>query len=690
MEEKNEEETITQNPFAGFNASLMNDEDIIKFWIQPHILFGKQAYGIDLTGSIPVVLMGGRGTGKTMLLRFMSNDVQIKNHISRNRDVKKFLKKAKYIGVYYRFDGTSMASFSNRYVSEVAWETLFKHYFELIIGQKYIMMLFNLKKEECIVLNPEQEQKLVVQLLNIIDPNTKIEVNENSCLEHIFNLIQKKINNVFEFVNNSALSKNVQFEDYILNSGDLIFGMPTIIQNFIQEIQGKNIIILLDEYENLRELQQKIINTLIKHTRLPVSFRIGTRINGFKTFDTLNQGEFLMVDADYRIIQFEDILLAKDKEFRKLLKKIARRKLELIPSFKNSNIIDINNILGHINPEEEAMIVVFGKIMEKQEIEKYSIDKYILEAKHINEIIKIVKKNNPKQSELILRQIIYPQNPLIEMLNLLLLKRDYKIEEVIKLFKTYTIGKKTNIDFKKYNDLYNKNKLGLLYQLISLNKPKQKLYAGFDVFCMLSSGIMRNFLELCYQCFNTALFSETDELFGKGRISFSAQTEGAKIRSTRVYEDTIDRIPEYGNEIKSLVRSLGAIYSAWQMDARLSEPELTYFCVDKTSLSEEARKVLDSAVRWSALQQKKSMKGKSPGEPLLDVYALNRILAPYFEISYRLRGRIGRFTKNDIESMMFGSDSEKQRVVTKLGREPVFEEKITLIDFLVRGDRSED
>jgi hypothetical protein len=677
-------ETITQNPFSSFNASLMNDEDIIKFWCQPHILFGKQAYGIDLTGVIPVILMGGRGTGKTMLLRYMSNELQIKDHISKNNDPKLFLSKIKYLAVYHRFDGPSLASFTNRGVIDVAWETIFKHYFELVIGQKYVSMLFNLKRDGCLILDIEKEKEIALKILGLLDPELKVEKNEYS-LDFIFNLIQKKIRTVFVYINRSAFSRDVAFSDFILSSGDLIFGIPKILEEMVSEIKGKNIILLLDEYENLRGEQQKIVNTLIKHTKIPVSFRIGTRINGFKTYDTLNEGEFLMVDADYRLIQFEDILLSKDKQFRKLLKTIADKRLAQIPILKEKNVISIEKILGKIKPEEEALLVVFGKEIKLEEIEKYPLEKYIKESKHINEINKILEKKYPTQREEYLLKIIYPKNPLMEMLNLLLLRRDYEITNLTQLFESYKKLDNKNINFKTYIDLYNKNKFGLLYQLISLNKPKQKLYAGFDVYCMLSSGIMRNFLELCYQSFNIALFAENDELFNQNKISYLAQTEGSKERAERFFEETIERIPEYGNEIKSLVRCIGQIYYAWQMHERLSEPELTYFCVDYTSLSEKGKNILDCAVKWSVLQKKKPMKGKNPWDPLLDVYALNRILAPFFSISYRLRGRIGRFSKKDIEVMMYGEEEEKSHVISRFIREPTNEEKPTLLDF-IRSD----
>lgn len=119
-----EEKIDLRNPFAGFNANLMDDNDIIRFWIEPKIKSGRQARGIDLTGDIPVVVEGGRGTGKTMLLKIMSNDVSIKKYIAGNGDGKHFLEQTHFLGIYHRFDGPSLGAF-HKEISQTTLGRLF-------------------------------------------------------------------------------------------------------------------------------------------------------------------------------------------------------------------------------------------------------------------------------------------------------------------------------------------------------------------------------------------------------------------------------------------------------------------------------------------------------------------------------------------------------------------------------------
>jgi hypothetical protein len=659
------EDIDLKNPFAAFNASLMDDEDIIKYWIKPQILFGMQAIGIDLTGDTPVVLEGGRGTGKTMLLKWMSNEIKIKEFVAQRGNGEGFLEETSYLGVYHRFDGPSLGSFTGRNTSEEAWETIFKHYLELLIGQKLIMLLLNLKKNNCLKLEPNREKELALKILQLTDPNF-VQIPDFYSLKSVNAYFQQKIDEVFDFVNCSALFEGLKFSSYILRSGRLIFELPVLIQEIVPELRKKRLILLLDEYENLRLNQQKIVNTLVKHVKTPVTFRIGTRLRGFKTFDTLNEKEFLMEDADYRRIIFEDVLMAKKGSYRNLLRKIAQKRLEQIPEFKQRHITDIKGILGEFSPEEEATVIVFDKALTATELEKYPIEKYLSETKHTKEIRRLLQHKYGRQWKKFLLDLV-DKKPLLEMLNLLLLRRGYKPFNIANLFRAYLSQNKDSVEYLKYTNLYEKNRLDLVFQLASLNRPKQKQYAGFSVFCQLSSGIIRNFLELCYQSFNIAWFSDRDSLMTEGKLPLLTQSIGAKIRAERFME-VIERIPEYGNEIKSLVISLGAIFYSWQQDPLLSEPEVTYFCIDRTALSLRARRILDSAVQWSVLQPKKPMKGKAVTEPLLDVYALNHILAPYFGISYRLRGRIQQFSRNNFEALLFGNEEEKKMAINKLSR----------------------
>ena len=63
------------NPFADYNANTMESSKILEYWCSP---FTKSMpiSESDIYKGMPLVFMGGRGTGKTMFLRYFSYQVQ--------------------------------------------------------------------------------------------------------------------------------------------------------------------------------------------------------------------------------------------------------------------------------------------------------------------------------------------------------------------------------------------------------------------------------------------------------------------------------------------------------------------------------------------------------------------------------------------------------------------------------------
>lgn len=640
------------NPFADFNANYMSDESVLEYWVKPELLFELEAVGIDLVGKIPVVLQGGRGTGKTMLLRYLSYELQLKDYERVNGSLDGFIKNVKYLGVYYRFDGPKLSSFSNKNVSDVVWNTIFMYFVELIIGQKYLAMLNDLRRNKVLHLLEDMERSLCHDLSeNLFE---KARADNLQDLKLVMTKLQREIE---RFTERCTFGKVDFCPSEVVSRGSMIFGIPSIVCKHLTELRDKNFILLLDEYENLTLDQQAILNTYIKHTQLPATFRLGMRINGFRTYGTLNENEFLREGADFRRILFENILLSKSDEYRKLLKRIAQRRLELHPKLEKLGFTDIESILGNTpSPEEEAKQLLSQTKTVKPHFRR------------ARKFLKNLSRYKDTQIEEIIESLAYPENPLLEMLNILLLVRGTSPEDVARMMKNFVDNKRSSVEYKKYKYLYDKNKVALLFHLAhDCRRPKR--YYGFDAFCMLSSGIIRSFVELCYHTFNYAIFSDVKYLVENGKISWESQNKGAE-REAIDFFDWIQSIPKYGSKVTLFIDSLGALFrSLHYMDERISEPEPTYFNTEYDVLNKEAKEVLDVALMWSTLQQKEPMQPREADEILPDVYALNKILAPRYRISYRTRGRTDIQPK-DLEILILGDEKEKTNIIKKYSKEP--------------------
>ncbi len=468
------------NPFAGFNANLMEDDEIIRFWITPGPLSDLIQNGAELISSPPIFFMGGRGCGKTMILKYMSNEIQIKRSKIDNISKNDFLANLHYIGVYNRFDGPSLSIFEKRNLGDTEWETIFKHYMEIVICKKYVQMLENLKANEYLDVDENTIKKLIRDLDKYIFESSESDIGDTS-FEILIEKLESLSKKVFKFINNAPFNKNPKFEsEFIFSSGYLIFGVPKIINNIIPSFKRKKFVILLDEYENASRMQQLIINTLIKHVQPPVTFVIGSRFYGLKTFDTMNKDEFLMEDADFRTISFEDVV--SDKDYFRFIRAIADKRLEEREIFKNRNNYDIEKILGKLTPEMEARKIVFGKENNKDtscDFDTYKKKKHVVK---LHEILSVrIKNDNLNNVDTILKNLISIDNPLIDILSMVLIIRGkYSLDELQIITQSYLKQKKgspSNAEseiIKTYDDLYSKNKLALVFQLNFLLSPNTK------------------------------------------------------------------------------------------------------------------------------------------------------------------------------------------------------------------------
>jgi hypothetical protein len=234
---------------------------------------------------------------------------------------------------------------------------------------------------------------------------------------------------------------------------------------------------------------------------------------------------------------------------------------------------------------------------------------------------------------------------------MLLYYRGESPEEIKKMCEDYLRGKN-----EQYALLYQKNALNLLFQLYSDYRSEKK-YVGIDVFIHLSSGIIRFAVEFCSQALNTAYNFGYEPKKGKP-VENVYQDIGAKKHAELQY-DNITRIPQnLGLKVQDFINEIGAIFRELHLNRYLVEPEPTHF---ETEYSEiiQGRDVFDAALNYSYLQKKPPMDPRSSHETKKDDFIINRVFAPYFEISYRVRGRT-YISASQISSLITENSEEKK------------------------------
>ncbi len=561
-------------------------------WLKNQIfeLFAEPSYFPALQDIRPCILEGGRGTGKTTALRGLSYQGQYAIH---NQNIGEF-NKGKFIGIYHRVNTNHVRAFTGGTLSEERWSKVFSHYFNLLIC-KEVLSFLKWHKEIC----PDDE---------VLSP-------------HACRVIVKTISKEVECTNFDDLIEHFDIEMYkfqyqinnIIDEELFVLSMPgdpiRLITEFavcLRQFKNKMFFILLDEYENYEDYQQKIINSLIKHSPEHYTFKIGVRELGWRVKHTLNNSELLSDPADYVLVNIEQKLTERDSIFSEFAKKVCQQRIKKIITNEDKIFdFDIEISLQGLTPEEEAEIL---------EVENTSY------YKHINELNKHylgkIKKLPKLYQFFIAYWAVVHKNSLSNTIDDYLHNQD---------------SWDTRYDNYKYEMLFKirkgRGKAGI-----------QKYYCGWNTFTKLSNGNLRYLMELVYRTYEKHI--HTDENLNTN-VSPKNQTLAAQETGLKNLME-LEGLWKKGAKLTKLLLGMGRVFQLLANSEGKSAPEQNQFFIENLSSfpNEELEELIRAAVMHLALI-------RTPGNKMVDksstrdyIYMIHPIFSAYFQFSYRKKRKI--------------------------------------------------
>ena len=348
----------------------------------------------------------------------------------------------------------------------------------------------------------------------------------------------------------------------------------------------------------------------------------------------------MVVEVDYQGGEIKDL--------KPYLAGIAQKRLE---AFKGLDIsTDISCLLGEKeNLDNECSSITNGRVKHLHEILK--INEHLThEEDRRNEIISIINCSD---------------NILAVALCALWVARS---EDDDLISAAHTAANAMNAFFQRANapqvdkfanDYNNKYRYALTVLICSLYK-KDKMYYGFNTICYLSEGNARTLINLIKAIISDALFYEKQSFLESGSISSESQNRAIKEYSSSEFNSVCSIIYE-GKSVKNLILNIGNILSDYHKDKFVRYPETTQFIYNIDELSDKGKKIVNTAESWALINRRKEKQRVSAGigyEGYL--YSINRIFAPIFNISYRIRGGVNIvFTPQEIDSMLAGNQVNK-------------------------------
>ena len=557
-------------------------------WLKGKIyqFFTEPSYFTALKGNRPCILQGGRGTGKTTVLKGLSYQGQFALH---NDDINKF-DKLDFIGIYHRANTNHVRAFIGGSVTEENWQKIFGHYFNLIICREILLFIDWHKK-----LVPA-DMVLSSHSCNLIAKSMKMGIecrDLEELLKHSESQIyefQSAINNIYDCNNLPSLSM----------PGDPI-KLITEHTISLKQFENKIFYILLDEYENFENNQQQLLNTLLKHNTEFFTFKIGVRELGWRVKHTLNTQELLHDPADYVLISIEQ-KLTEGSYFDEFAKNVCQPRLEqLFKDEKKDFKYSIEKSLASIQMEDDAIElgVREADLMKKYRTISPSILEYI---KDIPMLYQFFISYWAKYHSMTLEQAIL----------------NYK--------------EKT----KEWNTRYDNYKYDMLFKIRKNKNGIMKYYSGWTTYTKLANGNIRYLMELVYRAYEKHLNENCDlkKPVNHKNQTFSAQEVGRK----NLME--LEGLWKNGAQLTKLLLGFGKIFNVLAREGAANRPEVNQFTFDKPVSDKECEDIITAAVMNLAIVRLPGNKLTNESDTRDYLYTIHPIFAPYFIFSYRKKRKM--------------------------------------------------
>ena len=429
-----------------------------------------------------------------------------------------------------------------------------------------------------------------------------------------------------------------------ITRGDLVFGIPRVMEASIPSLRGCLFLYLMDEFENLSEPQQKYVNTLLRDRKSPCSFKIGARMYGIRTFSTYSADEENKQGSEFEVLHL-DAILRENKHYEEFAKRLIAKRL--------AEFTRIQSPAGALNANAASLEQCFQE-PEKSKLSAsetaYVIEKYRnrerpyfkslrenLERGLKSKITPGLRKSD--DIDKVVRFLQYPEYPLLEKANIFFFYQDWRSKhnlvdaarKIADESTRYADGAKKPARYKEGLLHWKTDLLAQLYR----DTDQSQRYLGLSTFIEISSGLPRNLLIILKHIFAWATFNG-ERPFQGDPISVRSQQAGVSEASEWFYQDA-KMIGRDGQLVMDGINRLGTLFRGIRFSEKPSECSCSSFSIDVSKCSEIARRILDLAEKWSLLISVGGQADRNT-DRIDRKYQLNPMLAPRWDLAIYRRG----------------------------------------------------
>jgi hypothetical protein len=613
---------MATNPFNITKAVDFSDEQIANTWVDFGSEGGFYSFAAP-TSPMPRVLVGGKGSGRTHLMRYYSAPLQ---RIRAGDDPIRILDDG-YLGIYLRCSGLNATRFSGKGIDDDAWDAVFAYYMDLWLAQLAIstaqLTLGRLPGFH------DAERAVTDTVISMLDDLSGVEVHGLTDLHGTLHALQRELDLA---VNNAALTRRLDGVLVRSAPGQLPLTVPRAMARHFTPAGGLIWLYLLDELENLTERQQWYVQTLLREKELPTSFMVGARSYGFRTTKTLSADEENREGSEFELRPLDGFFLQHKTAFAQFCRSLVAQRL-----------IEQGTVLGQ--RDELA-----GRLDSYFYTTKPRDTSFVLERERERERPYFVELKRQltthtglrdADADRIVQALRAPEDPVLEKLNVLLLYQRWNAgkdlgEEAVE------IQSLCRADAEGRPGSYYRQKLSHhgndMYAQLLRQYRRQQRYLGLDAFISMAGGLPRNLLIILKNVFRWADFNG-EQPFGGETISERSQRDGVQESAAWFFKDNLP-LGEQGRRVEAAIDRVGGLLRVLRFADRPPEIDLCAFSVDASRLSARGQDTLQAAEEWSLLIRiAREQRDRNDGS-LVDKFRLNPMLCPHFDLPLAMGGTL--------------------------------------------------
>lgn len=563
-------------------------------WLDDRLfsLFREPQYIGSLIADQPIVLEGGRGTGKTTVLKGLS----FRGQFARGGEDPAVVGDWSFVGLYYKVTMSHMAPFQGAELPPGRWIRLFSHYLNLI---------------HC---------GLIADFLHWHGSQTGglVELGRDAIEEVAIGL------HLGEVADTAALLRAIrrshaEFEAFINNvAGEAgpslsMLGAPqrALAQAAVatEQLAGKRFYLLIDEYENFSDYQQRVFNTLIKESGGPLVYKVGVREEGWPQRETLNPAQRLEEPQDFKRINITDEL-DRGGAFVDFAAAVCRERLaglELAGA-------DLAALLPGLTEDAEAERLGVGPLAE--------------------EARRILRNEAPDAGA------AEGVGALPDLKAYLVLEwaraHDEPVDEVARDFFERS---------ESWDDRYGNYKHTLLYTIRAGKSGIRKYYAGWQTLCLLAANNIRFLLQLVET--SLRLHIRAGATLGDPVDPAIQTTAAQEVGEKNLFQ--LESVSGVGHQLLRLLLGLGRIFGRLAAGGTRHRPETNQFelpgrvSAQEQPTDEQTRRIahlLNQAVMNLALIRISANKLQAASDIADDQYLVHPMVSAFFVFSYRRKRKM--------------------------------------------------